>query len=131
MDRIRVVESSVAITLGSENCTSKTVCPWESFGVHARYPSARKRPARTQIATIQIRSTKECQNRRKSNLCSPSAYCPVRGAAGFSEFWGTVVPIRDWAGSITAKYRLEPYTKNCARKAKAPKFLLKRYFRQR
>src|SRR5205085_6284556 len=68
-----------------------------------------------------MRSTKECQYRRKSNVCSPSAYCPVRATAGFSEFVGTVVPIRDWAGSITAKSWLEPYTKNCARKGERAK----------
>src|SRR5438309_5190636 len=74
-------------------------------------------------------STKECQKRRKSTLCSPSAYCPARGATGFSEFEGPVVPVTDCAGSITAKYRLEAYTKKCARKGEGAKtFSLKNAF---
>src|SRR5213075_381652 len=101
------------------------------FGVRARLPSARKRPAKTQIATIQIRSRKQCQYRRKSNLCSPSAYSAVKGTPSVSEFVATVARVRDWAGSITAKYWLEPYTKKCVRKARAEKIPTKKYFRRR
>jgi len=38
-----------------------------------------------------------------------------------SELGATVAPLRDWAGSITAKYWLEPYTKKCVRKGKGGK----------
>ncbi|PYI99454.1 MAG: hypothetical protein DME98_00545, partial [Verrucomicrobia bacterium] len=76
---------------------------------------------KTQIATIQIRSRKECQYRRKSNMCSPSAYSAVKGTPSLSELGATVAPLRDWAGSITAKYWLEPYTKKCVRKGKGGK----------
>jgi hypothetical protein len=76
-----------------------------------------------------MRSTKECQKRRKSTLCSPSTYCPARGATGFSEFEGPIVPVTDCAGSITAKCRLEAYTKKCARKGEGAKtFQLKNAF---
>jgi hypothetical protein len=69
------------------------------------------------MATIQIRSRKACQYRRKSNLCSPSAYSAVKGGPDFSEFDEMVVPFSDWVGSITAKYWLEAYTKKRTSKA--------------
>jgi len=40
-----------------------------------------------------------------------------------SELGATVAPLRDWAGSITAKYWLEPYTKKCVRKGDGGKNL--------
>ena len=64
-------------------------------------------------------------------LCSPSAYSAVKGAPGLSEWGATVAPLRDWAGSITAKYWLEPYTKKCVRKGEGEKISAKKYFRRR
>ena len=76
-----------------------------------------------------MRSRKECQYRRKSKLCSPSAYSAVKGTLGLSELGATVAPLRDWAGSITAKYWLEPYTSKCVRKGEGgKKFPLKNTF---
>ena len=43
------------------------------------------------------------------------------GTPGLSELGATVAPLRDWAGSITAKYWLEPYTKKCVRKGEGGK----------
>jgi len=54
-------------------------------------------------------------------MCSPSAYSAVKGTPGLSEWGATVAPLRDWAGSITAKDWLEPYTKKCVRKGEGGK----------
>lgn len=75
-----------------------------------------------------MRSRKECQYRRKSKLGSPSEYSPVKGAPGLSELGATVGPLRDWAGSITAKDRLEPYIKKSVRKGEDGKIRLKDTF---
>ena len=45
-----------------------------------------------------------------------------------SELGATVAPLRDWAGSITAEYWLQPYTKKCVRKGDGKKFRLKNTF---
>jgi hypothetical protein len=62
-------------------------------------------------------------------MCSPSAYSAVKGTPSLSELGATVAPLRDWAGSITAKYWLESYTKKCVRKGEGGKnFRLKNTF---
>ena len=61
-------------------------------------------------------------------MCSPSAYSAVKETPGLSELGATVAPLRDWAGSITAKYQLEPYTKKCVRKSEGKKLGLKNTF---
>src|SRR4029078_160538 len=83
---------------------------------------------KTQIATIQIRSKKECQYRRKSNVRSPSAYSAVKGTPDLSELGATVAPLRDWAGSITAKYWLGLYNQRGVRKSEGGKIRLKNTF---
>src|SRR5438445_549464 len=58
-------------------------------------------------------------------FCVLLAACAVKGTPGWSESGATVAPLRDWAGSITAKYWLEPYTKKCVRKGEGKNFRLK------
>ena len=85
------------------------------------YPTPGKgRPKRKSLRSKYVRG-KNANTGENRTLCSPSAYSAVKGTPGLSELGATVAPLRDWAGSITAKYWLEPYTKKCVRKGEGGK----------
>jgi uncharacterized Fe-S cluster-containing MiaB family protein len=85
------------------------------------------------MATIQMRSTKECQNLRTSNFCNPSAYWAVKSATtGLSEFVEAAVATEGCEWSITADYRLQSYTnKRGGKGARPEKFVTKKCFPRR
>jgi len=93
-------------------------------------PSARKRPARTQNRDDPNAFDERMPVPPKSTSVSLGVL-PGQSYGWFLELWEQSFPSEIGQDPITAKSWLEPYTKNCARKATRKNFQLENTFRRR